>query len=83
MSTLLEPHKDSKPTEKDMEMLRGDSQLIIVAGRLIPLFQILDSIQVNLKLTLPSTVTQSPHLLPAYFIDLPATLSTFLNCARR
>lgn len=33
MSTLLEPYKDSKPTENEMKMLRGDSQLIVVAGR--------------------------------------------------
>lgn len=33
MTTLLEPYKDLKPTENEMRMLRGDSQLIIVAGR--------------------------------------------------
>lgn len=33
MSALLEPYRNSKPTEEDMEMLKGDSQLIIVAGR--------------------------------------------------
>lgn len=37
MSTLLEPYKDTKPTEQDMEMLRGDSELLVVAGRLVPL----------------------------------------------
>lgn len=33
MTALLEPYKDLKPTENEMRMLRGDSQLIIVAGR--------------------------------------------------
>ena len=37
MSTLLEPYKDTRPTETDMKMLRGDSQLIVVAGRSLPL----------------------------------------------
>lgn len=33
MSSLLEPHKDMKPTADELNMLRGDSQLIVVAGR--------------------------------------------------
>ena len=33
MSALLEPYQNIKPTREDMEMLKGDSQLIIVAGR--------------------------------------------------
>lgn len=40
MSTLLGPYKYAKPTEKDMELLRGDSQLIVVAGRSLSLFTI-------------------------------------------
>jgi cytochrome P450 len=32
MSALLEPWKDKPPSEADMRMLRGDSQLIVVAG---------------------------------------------------
>ncbi|MCJ1267190.1 hypothetical protein MMC22_007075 [Lobaria immixta] len=32
MCTLLEPYEETKPTEHDIKMLRGDSQLIVVAG---------------------------------------------------
>jgi len=37
MSALLEPWKGTKPTEDDLRMLRGDSQLIVVAGRSLSL----------------------------------------------
>ena len=33
MSTLLSSLQGSKPTPEELNMLRGDSQLIIVAGR--------------------------------------------------
>ncbi|KAF4628189.1 hypothetical protein G7Y89_g9962 [Cudoniella acicularis] len=32
MSTLLDPYKGQQPPKEDMQMLRGDSQLIVVAG---------------------------------------------------
>ena len=37
MSTLLGPYTETNPTENDIKMLRSDSQLIFVAGRLLPL----------------------------------------------
>ena len=33
MSTLLGALQGSKPTPEELQMLRGDSQLIVVAGR--------------------------------------------------
>ena len=33
MSTLLDPWKSKIPTGRDLLMLQGDAQLIIVAGR--------------------------------------------------
>ena len=35
MTTLLSPLKGSKPDSQELAMLRGDSQLIVVAGRYI------------------------------------------------
>lgn len=58
MSTLLGPYKDTKPSENDMKMLRGDSQLIVVAGRSLSLSKYLGSI----ALTLSFLVTQPPQL---------------------
>jgi hypothetical protein len=33
MAALLDPWKDSRPTGADLNMLQGDAQLVIVAGR--------------------------------------------------
>lgn len=35
MTTLLGALQGPKPTPNEMDMLRGDSQLVIIAGRLI------------------------------------------------
>ena len=41
MFFLLDPWKDEKPTGSDLNMLQGDSQLIVVAGRLLNLFRLI------------------------------------------
>ena len=37
MSFLLEPWKEKSPVGSDLNMLQGDSQLIVVAGRSLDL----------------------------------------------
>lgn len=65
MSTLLGPYKDTKPSENDMKMLRGDSQLIVVAGRSLSLSKYLGSIEPNYTDTVlysDTTATTLTHI---------------------
>ena len=41
MSFLLDPWREKAPTGQDLNMLQGDCQLIVVAGRSCKLFRLL------------------------------------------
>ena len=44
MSFLLDPWRDKEPTGQDLNMLQGDCQLIVVAGRSFNLFRLLPTV---------------------------------------
>ena len=81
MSFLLAPLGEKKPTSADINMLEGDSQLIVVAGRLVyfKFFPHPSIFPCYLPASLFSTLidslaTRQPQLWSAFFTPSPKTL---------
>ena len=73
ISFLLDPWKDEKPTGSDLDMLQGDTQLIVVAGRLLNLFRLVSI----LRLLIDSSDTTSSALTSIFYelANLPGGFS--------
>ncbi|KAL8798492.1 MAG: hypothetical protein Q9182_006615 [Xanthomendoza sp. 2 TL-2023] len=76
MSFILAPWKDAKPTEAELHLLQGDSQLIIVAGSDTTAFTLTSTLR--LLLSHPTALSTLHHELTTALStasDKPITLS--------